>query len=181
MKKVILFAAILFAGVSVVKADEPANNEVKLNVRLNPIQTLFVNSAQTEVNLDYSTVENYSNGVSSEQEDHLTVYSTGAFIVQVASDVNDIKRVNGDETISASTIKVKAQEGTTNKLTGSTLAEVSLSTTATNLINSGTGGVDKNFNITYSGLDANGYVNSYFNVENPTVYTTTVTYTISAQ
>ncbi|MFA5555181.1 MAG: hypothetical protein WDA68_11605 [Phycisphaerae bacterium] len=182
MKKFILFAAILFAGVSVVKADGPtASADATLNVRLYPLQTIVVNPAQNNINLDYVTVANYNDGVSSLQADHLKIYSTGAFIVQVASANNDITRAGGTETISASTIKVKAEEGTTNPLTGQTMAEVGLSTTPTNLINSGTGGVDKNFNITYSGLDLNGYVNNYFNDENPTVYSTTVTYTIAAQ
>lgn len=180
MKKVILFAAILFAGVSVASA-QTNPNETTLNVRLYPIQTLVVNPIQNNVNLDYKTTDNYSKGVASLQQDHLKIYSTGAFIVQVASSTNDIVRVGGTETISASTLKVKAEVGTTNPLSGQTLAEVGLSTTATNLINSGTGGVDKNFNITYSGLDLNGYVNNYFDNENPTVYTTTVTYTIAAQ
>lgn len=146
-----------------------------------PIQTLFVNSAQKRVDLEYKLTTNYSGGVSSLQEDHLKVYSTGAFIVQVASATNDIVRANGTETISASTLKVKAEVGSNNPLAGQTMAEVGLSTTPANLINSGTGGVDKNFNITYSGLDLNGYVNNYYNDENPTVYSTTVTYTIAAQ
>lgn len=182
MKKVILFAAILFAGFSVVNAESPtATDEATLNVRLYPIQTLVVNPAQKNINLDYITVANYNDGVSSLQEDHLKIYSTGAFIVQVASATNDIVRAGGTESISASTLKVKAEVGSNNPLAGQTMAEVGLSTTPTNLINSGTGGVDKNFNITYSGLDLNGYVNNYFNDENPTVYTTTVTYTIAAQ
>lgn len=180
MKKLILFAAILFAGASVVKAQSASDGTI-LNVKLHPIQTIVVNSTQNIVDLEYKLTTDYSGGVSSLQADHLKIYSTGAFIVQVASATNDIVRANGTETISASTIKVKAEEGTNNSLTGQTMAEVSLSATPTNLINSGTGGVDKNFNITYSGLDLNGYVNNYYNDENPTVYTTTVTYTIAAQ
>lgn len=189
MKRIIILATILLASVSVAMAQAavppaPSTNssdEVTLNVELHPIQTLFVNSNQKSVDLEYKLTTDYSGGVSSLQENHLTVYSTGAFIVQVASSEDDIKRVNGTETISASTIKVKAEEGSNNPLAGQTMAEVSLSTTPTNLINSGVGGVDRNFNITYSGLDLNGYVNNYFNDENPTVYSTTVTYTIAAQ
>lgn len=189
MKKIILFAAILFASVSVAMAQAAvppvvsadASDQVTLNVELHPIQTLFINSTQEKVDLEYKLTTDYSAGVSSLQEDHLKIYSTGAFIVQVQSATNDIKRAGGIETISASTIKVKAELGSTNSLAGQTMAEVALSTTPTNLINSGVGGVDKNFNITYSGLDLNGYVNNYFNDENPTVYTTTVTYTIAAQ
>lgn len=189
MKRIVLFITILLASASVAMAQGAnplttpvgTNDDVTLNVKLNPIQTLVVNSTHKNVDLEYKLTTDYSGGVSSLQKDHLKIYSTGAFIVQVASATNDIKRAGGIETISASTIKVKAEVGTTSPLTGQTMAEVSLSTTPTNLINSGVGGVDKNFNITYSGLDLNGYINNYFNDENPTVYTTTVTYTIAAQ
>ena len=189
MKRIILFTTIILASVSVAMAQGAiplttaanASDQITLNVELHPIQTLFINSTQEKVDLEYKLTTDYSAGVSSLQEDHLKIYSTGAFIVQVQSATNDIKRAGGIETISASTIKVKAELGSTNSLAGQTMAEVSLSTTPTNLINSGVGGVDKNFNITYSGLDLNGYINNYFNDENPTVYTTTVTYTIAAQ
>lgn len=181
MKKIILTSAIIFAAVTATFAQSTDN--VTLNVKLNPIQTLVVNSGQKIVNLEYKNVGDYSNGVKSTQADHLKIYSTGAFAVTVNSDVDDIKRAGGAETIAASGIKVKAEMGSTNGLTNATLSEVSLSKAGgTNtIIQSAVGGVDKNFDITYSGLGANAYVNKYFNAEKPTVYTTTVTYTIAAQ
>ena len=42
-------------------------------------------------------------------------------------------------------------------------------------------GTDLKFNVAYNGKGNNDYVNKYYNVENPNVYTTTVTYTIEAQ
>lgn len=184
MKKIILTSAIIFATVASTFAQTTgptASDNVNLKVILNPIQTLVVNPAQKAVVLEYKTIDNYASGVSQTKEDHLSVYSTGAFVVTVQSATNDIKRDNGEQTISASTIKVKAANGTTSPLLGATVGEVSLSTTATNLINSGTGGVNKTFNVTYSGMGSDGYVNSYFNDEKPTVYETTVTYAIVAQ
>ena len=187
MKKIILFAAILFAGVSVVKADEPAalsnSDNTTLNVKLNPIQTLFINPSQKIVDLEYKNVTDYKNGVSLDQKDHLTVYSTGAFAIKVNSSENDIKRANGTETIKSSTLSVQASPGTNNPLQGifQTATGVKLSTTATTLFSNGTGGVDLAFNVKYSGIGGDTYVNSYFNDENPTVYSTTVTYTIVAQ
>ena len=179
MKKILLFTAILFASITMVTG-QTASDEATLTVRLHAIQSIVVNPIQKINFLDYITTDNYKDGVSLVREDHLTIFSTGAFIVQVASDVNEIQSVgSGIGTISASTIKIKAEKGSTQPLGGTTLGNISLSTTATNLISSSIGGVDKNFNITYSGLGANGYVNSYFNGENPTVYTTTVTYTIT--
>lgn len=62
-----------------------AQNSVTLNVNLYPIQTLMVNTSQKEVNLEFKTREDYRNGVVSEQQDHLTIYSTGGFQVKVSA------------------------------------------------------------------------------------------------
>ena len=187
MKKIILTSAIIFATVvaSFAQNSTPATeiqqrtDATTLNVILNPIQTLVVN--QKNVDLEYKNKDDYANGVTSKQADHLKVYSTGGFVVTVKSEDNAVNRKNGAETISASTIKVEASKGSSNSLDGASYSNVSLSATPTSLISSGTGGVDKNFNVTYSGMGAYGYVNSYFNDEKPTVYTTTVTYAIVAQ
>lgn len=184
MKKILLTSAIIFVTVAATFAQTPASTDnVTLNVKLNPIQTLVVNGAQKKVDLEYKTIGDYSAGVASTQADHLKIYSTGAFAVTVNSNVDEIQRANGLQTIAASTIKIKAETGATNALSGATLSEVSLSKAgATNtIIKSTVGGVDKNFNVTYTGLGANRYVNNYFNDENPTVYSTTVTYSIIAQ
>lgn len=184
MRKIILTSAIIFGSLVASFAQTKTDN-VTLNVKLNPIQTLVVNSGQKSVDLEYKNIADYANGVKSTQADHLKIYSTGAFAVTVNSSSDDIKRASGAETIAASSIKVKAELGTTNSLSGAMLTEVALSTDvnaiANTIIKSTVGGVDKNFNITYSGLNGNGYINNYFNDEKPTVYTTTVTYTIAAQ
>ena len=181
MKKIILTSAIIFATVAATFAQtQNASDIVTLNVKLNPIQTLVVNPSQKTVDLEYTTKANYEAGVSSTQANHLEIYSTGGFVVTVQSKADDMSRKSGSETISASTIKVKAENGS-NALTGATFADVSLSATPTNLINSSVGGVNKNFNITYSGMGADAYVNKYFKNESPTVYTTTVIYAIVAQ
>ena len=188
MKKIILTSAILFATVAATFAQTTgaaaiapdATDIVTLNVKLNPIQTLVVNPSQKTVDLEYSTKANYEDGVASKQANHLEIYSTGGFVVTVQSKADDMSRKSGSETISASTIKIQAENGS-NALTGATFADVSLSATPTNLINSSVGGVNKNFNVTYSGMGADAYVNKYFKNETPTVYTTTVTYAIVAQ
>src|SRR5690606_12766593 len=111
MKNIFFSTAVFFTAVSAAFAqDGPGASDVAtLNVILNPIQTIEVNAAQKNVNLEYRTISDYANGVSATQVNHLKVYSTGAFSVSVASDANDIARAAGDETISASTIKVKAE------------------------------------------------------------------------
>lgn len=58
---------------------------VTLNVKLKPIQTLVVNSRQRTVDLEYNSKEDYKNGVSKTNADHLNIYSTGGFQVNVKS------------------------------------------------------------------------------------------------
>ena len=190
MKKLILFAAILFAGVSIVKADTPGatpsltnSDNITLNVKLNPIQTLFINPSHESVDLIYTNVKDYKEGVTLDKKDHLTVYSTGGFAINVNSSENDIKRANGEQTIASSTLSVQASLGTNNPLGGlfQGATGVKLSTEKATLFSHGKGGVDLAFNVKYSGIGADTYVNSYFKDENPTVYSTTVTYSIVAQ
>lgn len=184
MRRTLITIAILIitSTISVAQLESSGSTgSVTLSLRLSPIQTLFVNSAQKSIDLVYTDASDYKSGVTSEQKDHLKVFSTGAFSVNVHSESDDIKRSDGDESISAHTLKVKAAPGASNALSNATVNEVSLSSTATNLISSGVGGVDRNFNIIYSGMGADAYVNKYYDHESPTVYSTTVTYTIEAK
>lgn len=183
-KSAILFGALL-GLVSITANAQTATATV--NVRLHPIQTIIVNTANQNVNLDYKTEANYADGVNETQADHLKIYSTGAFAVTVKSDTDELVSTEAGvtEVIDASDIFVTASAGTTNALatTGVTYEPaVSLSTSATKLFSSTVGGVDKNVSVNYAAKgNLDKYVNKYFNVQNPTVYTTTVTYTIAAQ
>ena len=49
------------------------------------------------------------------------------------------------------------------------------------LISSNHGVVDKTINVEYKGAGADAYINNYIASQNPTVYTTELTYTITAQ
>ena len=184
MRRTLITIAILIITSTIVIAQSESSGSsgsVTLSLRLSPIQTLFVNSSQKNIDLVYTDASDYKNGVTSEQKDHLKIFSTGAFTVNVHSESDDITRSDGEESILAHTLKVKAAPGASNALTNATVNEVNLSSTATNLISSGVGGADRNFNITYSGMGADAYVNKYYDHESPTVYSTTVTYTIEAK
>ena len=182
MKKILLSLglAVTVLGTATAQDGPTDHDQVTLNVKLYPIQTLEVNTGQKTVDLEYKTVTNYAEGVESTNQDHLKVYSTGGFAVKVKSEDAALKRANGDQKIAANGISVSAAVGTTNPLATATVKSVSLSTAEKTLIASRTGGVDKTFDITYKGAGADTYVNKYFNDENPTVYTTTVTYSIEA-
>jgi capsular polysaccharide biosynthesis protein len=87
MKKIILILSIIFVAVSTTVAQTPVTPTatVNLNVKLNAIQS--ITASASIVDLEYKTIEDYNTGVKSPQVDHLTVYSTGGFVVKVASDI----------------------------------------------------------------------------------------------
>lgn len=156
--------------------------QATLNVKLYPIQTILIGGVNT-VNLEYKTKDDYSNGVTKNMNDHLVVYSTGGFAVKVKSENENLVFTKGGTTdnIAANTINLQAALGTGNILNSSTFNNVVLDKSDKNLISSTVGGTDLKFNVAYNGKGNNDYVNKYYNVENPNVYTTTVTYTIEAQ
>jgi hypothetical protein len=174
MKKLI-FAAFALVGFASLNAQQT----VTLNVRLKPIQTLLVNTTQKIVNLDYATKDDYLNGVSSNNADHLSIYSTGGFQVKVKSASAALQ--NGSKNIQANTIQIKATAGS-EPIAGAQYAQGLLSASnETTLVTSAIGGVDKKINIEYKGAGANAYLDNYIAGQIPTVYTTELTYTIISQ
>jgi len=188
MKKLILTTAITlvaFAGAFAQTTTPtahvnpgPATANANLSVTINPIQSIKVNNG--DVALSYSSTDHYKNGVTEERPDHLTVYSTGAFQVNVqASDLVS----SGTETIAASGITVTAANGTTNGLASiESEGPVELPTTAASLIfSSNEGAVDRNVDVTYKGAGGDDYLNKYFKTGSNNVYKTVVTYSIEAK
>lgn len=182
MKKFILFAAILFSAVSLVKADEPATNvggkegKTELTVTLNPIQIITVN--QSGVNLIYNDRKDYNDGVKSNEENHLIVYSTGGFTVFVNSKEDNLLG-DGDQTktIPSNTISVKVS-GKDGKPVISTQS-TKLSKTGETLFSSKVGGSDLSYNVEYAGAALNNYFDKLFNKGKPSVFKTDVIYTIT--
>ena len=185
MKKLAFFLTIFCGLVSgTAFAQEgvgPKTATATLNVKLLPIQTIVIGGDNT-VNLVYKTKEDYYNGVTANMNDHLIVYSTGGFAVKVKSDHKNLvfTKDGKTNTIAVNTINLVATLGKGNE-SESTFSAVTLDKSDKNLISSTVGGTNLKFNVAYSGKGGNAYVNKYNNVENPTVYTTTVTYTIEAQ
>ena len=152
-----------------------AQNSVTLNVNLYPIQTLLVNTAQKEVNLEYNTREDYRNGVVSEQQDHLIIYSTGGFQVKVSA-VNaaiDNDMLNNISIIPTSGSKPLNQSHVT--YTGKNISEIEQP-----IISATKGAIDKNVNINYKGAGNDALVGLTKN-NTPATHTYTVLYTIVSQ
>lgn len=182
MKKFILFAAVLFSAVSLVKADEPATNiggkegRTELTVTLNPIQIITVN--QSGVNLIYNDKKDYSEGVKSNEKNHLIIYSTGGFAVSVKSKEDNLLGV-GDptKTIPSNTISVKASPAEGGSLLGP--QAVALSMAGKTLFSSQVGGADLKYNVKYAGANLNQYFDKLFNADKASVFKTDVIYTIT--
>lgn len=190
MKKIILTSAIIFATVAASFAQTPivpatpigTSSDATVNLKLYPIQSIAVNPSQKNVDLVYNSVENYVNGVESEQKDHLTIFSVGGFAVTVTSAKDDMSGGNSNTPVSASTIHVEASAGSSNPIADASYNNISLSSTkGDNLISSTNSAINKSVNITYSGMGANAYADRFIDGEKSTVYTTTVTYAIVAQ
>lgn len=177
----LLAAVLLTVGATNVYAQE--TNQVTLNIKLKQIQTLVVNPTQSEVNLEYITEKNYNDGVSSKQYNHLKVFSTGGFKVTAKAKDANLTGVSGNENVISTTdISIKATAGSNNNLRGDILSSTKLNgANEITLISSKNGGRDLNYDVEYSAKGGDEYINKYVKGEDPTVYTTTVTYTIIAQ
>ena len=153
-----LFCIMLFS----IQAQQSDN--VTLNIILRPIQTITVNPLQKTVDLVYDSVDKYEQGYSSRQTEHLEIFSSGGFAVQVSGTSFEM---DGDIKIIADPV----QPNPTYSFTS-----VDLNQTPTDLIVGGRGGRQK-FNVTY---DNSGGANKYFDKEYKT-YTSEITYTITAR
>lgn len=183
MKKVVIASLVMLMGITT-QAQTNTDNAT-LNVRLNPIQTLVVNPAQETVNLDYTTTNHYSTGVSSKQENHLNVFSTGGFEVKVKSssaELTNASTAGPNGNINASTIQIVASQGKEQALANADYkSAVTLSTTEGVLVSSTKGARDKNIDIEYKAAGNDAYLDHYVANQTPTVFSTSVIYTIYAK
>ncbi len=183
MKKINLTFAIIFTTIAATLAQNPVTPTatVNLNIKLNAIQSIVASTAS--VDLVYTTIEDYNVGVKSKQANHLTVYSTGGFVVKVASSVEDLTASSGTQKIESSGISVTASGGAATL--NPSYTPVNLGTTSKELISSAIGGTSEKFDIEYKAAGGNAYVNKFFKgtgaSTDATVYTTVVTYSIEAK
>ncbi len=179
MRNIILTLAVI--ATASITHGQTTDAEVTLNIKLHPVQTIVVNPAQKEVNLEYRTKEDYKNGVTAEQKDHLTIFSTGSFGVKVHTASDKVTSTNAPNyNIESSSISIMPTPGS-NQLEGASLFAVALSSEPQNIISNGSGSGNKNFNISYGGGKANEYMDKYFKGGGATEYSTNVTYTLEAQ
>jgi hypothetical protein len=181
-KNILSIAALIICGlvcVNSVKAQK--TSDVTVSIKLTPTQSIVVNSTQKTVDLVYATEGNYAQVVSAEMLDHLEIFSTGGFEVKVSAD-GDFTGTGG--TIPAGDVTVRATRGTSTDIGSCTNVELS-TTPTTALITAEEGGRALKYNVTYDNTEA-GKSDAYIKYisedseEEESVYTATVTYTITA-
>lgn len=166
-----------YANAQSSSSSDGADNRVTLNIILYPIQSIMVNPVQNVVDLEYKSKEDYMSGVENTQKDHLTVYSTGGFDVNVHS--SDEHLVGANKKIPVADVRLTASKGSNNDLSDVQYnSSVPLSTGPANLLTSKSGGVGQTFSISYESAGDDSYVNHYDADDNPTVFTTVLTYSI---
>ena len=181
MKKLILFAAILFAGVSVVKAEDPIetkqNQSVLLTVNLSAVQHIDVSGP---IVIDYSSANDYANGKVSNSKTTVKVTSSGSYAIRVTAD--ELKGPEGATAIDASTIAVSV-EGLVGDFAKD---DDDFRINATEpLISNKKGGSNVVYQVSYKGMGADKYYTNYNSLENAEKgiqeYSTQVLYSIEAK
>ena len=130
------------------------SDNVTLNIILRPIQTITVNPLQKTVDLIYDSVDKYEQGDISRQTEHLEIFSSGGFAVQVASKAPDIDGLNlADVSIAADAVKPNPNY---------TFKPITLSQNPSDLIVSGRGGRDLLFNVDYRGVGSDAYLDKEY-------------------
>lgn len=189
MKKFILFAAILFAGVSVVKAQTSPSS--LLTVKLSPFQSISVTG---EALIEFDDASDYLTKTEVEQTSSsvkVNVSSAGAFFVRVyAADL--VQTGNVTNKLLSSLIKVSATpnaEATTTQVntTAAYTATLAGTDTATGevLISSDIGELGMVYDIAFKAVDAGTAYRNSFNAgtgnDVTQEYTTTVFYEVATK
>ena len=185
MKKVILFAAILFSPISIMNVQaEGASQEgqATLTLNLSAVQSIVVKDGVT---IDYLTADDYANGKGSTQRTTLEITSAGNYAVSVkAADLT-----GPGNAIKANTIKIATELASADHEDGSISKDIetttkTLANDAVSLISSTTGGTGIVYKVSYKGTGANEYYKNYNSTSGASdikSYTTEVMYEITAK
>lgn len=174
MKRKLTNIAIMMIMLLTTKMYAQNSDNVTLNIKLYNIQSLIITNGKT-VDIEYTQKEHYANGNSTKIEDHISVFSTGAFEVKVKPNDN---LINNNNYIEISDIKIIPENGS-KSLNLTNLNEITLNKNQETIISSEEGGRDVTFHMTYKAEGEDKYINKINSNENPTIYTTDLLYTIT--
>lgn len=145
------------------------NAEVKLSVHLADFQSITVNPSQEEVSLHVLSPEDFYNGTSLDQKNHLEITSTTEYEIKVATS-SDLQGENAS--LSAGNIRLNpALSAGGNPAHAMALNEVVLSTGLQTLIHSGKGEIGRSFDMNYTIQGGEELMN-----KPEGVYSTTISY-----
>ncbi|MFD0699485.1 hypothetical protein [Myroides pelagicus] len=168
MKPIILFLFLVLSS-AFARAQQSADSLLK--IVLTPIQSIKVNAAQHEVNLEFDSTLDYTHGVISSQEDHLEVMSSQMYEVRVGASTD---LTNQHESIDLNLINLTPSLGSIGEPRENiNLSEVQLSLSDTHMIRSEQGDVKRSYNIDYK-MEADNQLMNKTQGE----YNTIITYTI---
>ncbi len=157
-----------------------SQNSVKLNIVFNHIQNLTVNPAQTVTTLAYNTLADFENGVELVQKEHLTVFSTGAYVVKVKVAGEDFIKMGGQATQNLTLPQVTISALPVKQDASVLLETTVLSTAGKSIITSNHSAFNESFDVKYKGPGGNVFLDYVSNNETST-YTNTVFYTIETK
>lgn len=163
------------------------SDQVSLNIVLQTVQSIVVNPLQKVVDFVYESVDDYSDGVTKEMSDHLTIFSNGGFEVTVKSENKHFKLVDGGKSIFVSDMNVTASEGS-NINYSEGFSTITLDNKALKIITSSKGGSGLKYNVIYDNTAGgkNNYLIEYVNKTNANgimeaIFSTDITYSLVAK
>lgn len=178
MKKINLFFVLVAA---IFTANAQLTDNVTLNVKIKPLQSIVVNPSSKSVDLVYSTEDHFLKGVSVTQLKHLKVFSTGAFEVKVKPAAATL--TSGANSIPVGDISIlatqNATQSPTNGLTGFTGTEIFLVAGSDIKIGGSTSFGSGEIDVKYGAAKDNKYLNRVIG-KTETTYTVSLVYTIIA-
>lgn len=127
-----------------------STESVRVSIIFHPIQKLTINPEQTNISLEYRTLEDYQRGVESTQRNHLTILSTGPYEVKVRLGLEDPAE-NTAGTHDVPNIRVSALPNAHSKNTNLQSQHL-LNPVAHHLISSHHAAIDIPFDIRYEGM-----------------------------
>jgi len=157
-----------------------------VNVVLADVRSIKINPTQSVVTLNFNSASDYTNGVTSQQNAHLEVTSTGGYIIKVKASNANLQ--NNTNTIPVSTINISPKVNSSsnigsaiigsysNTMASTYLYPANLTVSPSLIIESSKGSPKTMYDIQYKASGGVNYMNKA-----PGNYSVTITYSIEPQ
>jgi hypothetical protein len=153
---------------------------VKLEIVLNPVLNLTLNSEQTVTTLTYNTLEDYRDGVEVTHKEHLTVFSSVPYNINVRLIDEEYLQLLGDTENGMHLPNVRISARPVNNQGNIRLEKPSLTGFDQSLIAEEGPAFHKIFDVSFHGPGDNALVD-YVTDQQPAVFTNTVLYSLETR